>query len=595
MKKLKQFYYNLAFHKKLVIGFLIVSLLPTVVIGTYSFSTSMRSANRRYENDMLFDLRNTADSVAALRQDIELRIIRLTNGSDVVRILSENPERSAYITREFQLKKILYDFDFTSVLDSVYIFDQSGHVYTNQSTQTYLDAILRLLQERGAELDHRAAFWGELLEANGEYVLPYVRTIKDYHTGRLLGVAVANLSERSIASLAGERARTADNVLLVAQNGSILSSWDKTLLGGDFQTLYGTEPPLDSRPFQGVLSPGGALAKKFLLLSYQPTGEWRYVSAVAEGKVSAASRSIMAVTSVILLLCVASCAVLSIFLSKNITKPIDKLIGIMDRVEGNDLSVDFVPLYNDEIGRLTRSFNQMTLRLKASIDDMLEAQRRYRQAEYQALTAQINPHFLYNTLSSIIWLTNSGYSEEVIRMVSALSSLFRISISKGREKIPIRDELEHVKSYLEIQQIRYQSQFQFAIDVEMAILGFYTPKIILQPLVENAIYHGIRDSGKEGVIRILGRREGGDLVLEVRDTGGQVTEEELLQLNRYLNDEPAEEKERGIGLKNVHDRIRFHFREARYGVSLYRDGTETVARVVLKAEEAEDGISHSDL
>ena len=185
-----------------------------------------------------------------------------------------------------------------------------------------------------------------------------------------------------------------------------------------------------------------------------------------------------------------------------------------------------------------------------------------RKTELKALQAQINPHFLYNTLDAIAWLCEEGRNKDAEDMVTSLAKLFRISISKGHELITIEKEIQHAQSYLRIEKFRYKNQFTYRFDVDEECLGYLCNKITLQPIIENAIYHGLNRMVDEGEIVISIRQDGDDIVLSVEDNGIGMTEE---QCQEILRKEPGDRT--GIGIKNVNDRIKIYFGEE-YGLTI---------------------------
>lgn len=254
---------------------------------------------------------------------------------------------------------------------------------------------------------------------------------------------------------------------------------------------------------------------------------------------------------------------LSILISSRISRPIRLLEASMKEVEkGNfDSKVDIES--SDEIGEVSRAFNIMTAEIKELMRQNIKEQELKRKSELKALQAQINPHFLYNTLDSIIWMAESKKSEEVVLMTSALAKLFRLSISKGEEIISIQSEIEHIKSYLTIQEMRYRNKLNFEIDVDKDILQYKVLKIILQPLVENAIYHGIKNKAGDGMVKIKGRRVEEKLLLQVVDNGIGMTPEEMQQV--FVKSSGAGAGS-GVGVMNVNERIKLYFGDE-YGLS----------------------------
>ncbi|XID92937.1 sensor histidine kinase [Paenibacillaceae bacterium WGS1546] len=255
---------------------------------------------------------------------------------------------------------------------------------------------------------------------------------------------------------------------------------------------------------------------------------------------------------------------LSFLLSRNLTGPIHRMQKHMSEVEKGNFDIQVPVDSTREIGMLARAFNLMVVRIRELMAQVVKEQEFKRKSELNALQAQINPHFLYNTLDSIVWMAENDKSAEVVRMTSALARLFRASISKGSELVPIRNEIEHISNYLTIQKMRYRDKLDFRIDVDDAIKGNLTLKVLLQPLVENAIYHGIKNKYGTGAIRITGEREGEAIVLRVNDNGVGMDEE----TRKSLLTPAAEAKPgKGVGLMNVHERIRLYFGK-NYGLTI---------------------------
>jgi len=246
---------------------------------------------------------------------------------------------------------------------------------------------------------------------------------------------------------------------------------------------------------------------------------------------------------------------LSIVISSRITKPIKVLRQSMRSVESGNFEVSAAAESDDEIGGLGRDYNIMIAKIKDLVRQAIADEKAKRKSELRALQNQITPHFLYNTLDSIIWMAESNRQSDVVRMVSALAKLLRLSISKGEELIPIRDEVEHIKNYLTIQKMRYKDKLDFTLDVDEEILGLRTLKVILQPLVENSIYHGIKNKPDSGTIRISGGRVDGKILLSIEDDGVGMSAESLAQI--FTPDNGT--RHRGVGVGNVNERIKLYF------------------------------------
>jgi two-component system sensor histidine kinase YesM len=266
--------------------------------------------------------------------------------------------------------------------------------------------------------------------------------------------------------------------------------------------------------------------------------------------------------------------------SKSVTKPLKTLQESMKTIEDNGYRSyePVVPTGSIEIQDLSRNYNEMMLRIKTLNDDVIAEQNAQRLSELHALQNQINPHFLYNTLDSIVFLIDSGKSQEASDMVVALSRFFRISISKGRNVIPLSDEVEHVRNYLLIQKIRYKDSFEYSINVDPSLGDLKIIKLILQPIVENAIQHGLLNKEGVGRIAIEGKMEGDLLVLSVKDNGYGIMPEKIEEIYSSFRDKNVYN---GVGLKNVYQRLKIYFGDkADVKISSELDEGTTVTLIV---------------
>ncbi len=276
-------------------------------------------------------------------------------------------------------------------------------------------------------------------------------------------------------------------------------------------------------------------------------------------------------------------------ISAGITKPVRKLQNIMKSVDTGEFQIVGSIQATDEIRELAREYDIMVGRIRELMAANTREQELKRKSDLKALQAQINPHFLYNTLDSIIWMAEMGQSKEVVHMTSALSKLFRISISKGKEFITLKDEIAHVESYLTIQKMRYKDKFKYIIDIDPSLYDLTILKIILQPLVENAIYHGIKEVDYTGMIKITGKRENDIIILKVIDNGKGMTEEELQDLMKGI-ETPVEKQpglsKHGMGVRNVNERIHLYFGRE-YGLSFsssLKHGTTITVKFPFKTQ-----------
>jgi len=266
---------------------------------------------------------------------------------------------------------------------------------------------------------------------------------------------------------------------------------------------------------------------------------------------------------------------ISIFISNSISKPVKELSFITNQVAQGDLTVRSHIKNGAELKILSDSLNIMIEKLSDLIETVKIEQSNLRETEIKLLQEQINPHFLYNTLDTIIWLAESGKQEDVVEVVGSLSKYFRTSLSKGKDLVTLRDEETHVCSYLQIQKVRYGDILEYETDFPKELSLCRIPKITLQPLVENALYHGIKNKRTKGKIKVIGRKENDKVIIKVIDNGLGMTPERLRQVTENMQRKSENEKD-FYGLYNVNERIRMIFGPD-YGLSIqsnYEEGTE---------------------
>ena len=276
----------------------------------------------------------------------------------------------------------------------------------------------------------------------------------------------------------------------------------------------------------------------------------------------------------------------SIRLSRSITRPIVQLCGRVEDVAKGDLTAR-QPIQSQayEIHTLSQGMEQMIGRLSQQMQEVQLKQQSLRRTELALLQAQINPHFLYNTMDTIIWLIEAEKTQDAVEMVSNLSAFFRHSLSKGEDVIPLEEEERHVRSYLQIQRARYKDIMEYSVDIDPKIRGALLPKLTLQPLVENALYHGIKLKRGLGHIRITGWTEAGHVFLQVADNGVGMTQERLAHLRRAMETEERV----GFGVSAVNQRLKLMFGRE-YGLTIdSREGIGTTVTIRIPCREKEEG------
>ena len=290
----------------------------------------------------------------------------------------------------------------------------------------------------------------------------------------------------------------------------------------------------------------------------------------------------MVVCSILIAVLIAVVAVSAVMIVSGILQPIRQLNSVTEKIAQGDFNARAQVNSDDEVAELAVSFNKMAGNMQSLIDKVKEDERKMRKADLRLLQEQIQPHFLYNTLDTIVWLIESNEPDEAVTMVVTLSDFFREILSKGKEFISIKEEEKHISSYLQIQEMRYRDILEYDIQLDQVIYKYQILKLTLQPVVENALYHGIKYKRAKGCIHIHGEKEGDIIRLTVRDDGVGMDEEELEQLRQQI-EKPCQETEKGFGLANVNERIHMYF-GYEYGMKIESEkGKGTTVEIVIPA------------
>lgn len=576
---------NWPIREKLITHFLLISIIPSLCI-TIFISLTVSSILEKQSNTHLMQLiGNVSKSLEvqagsiqnisyfiSMNQDVQYF---LDGGND---ILQKDPER-------YHLHSFLQGFStLYSEIAGIIVVRHDGEYLSN-------DMYARNEQNLTEEY-----WYHEAMAAQGIYkmighpenrnvtthvnykdseIVSVVRAIQDPNTGKTKGVVLIDLKLRVISEMLSD--------VKLGKSGYLLVVDEK----GD--TIY--EPPhaynfVPSQHEEWKKQTSGSFNIKVNkenhhILYYTSTfTNWTTVGVFPmHDTLQAIKDTNKYLVLFFFLLCVIGMTA-SIYLSTSISKPITKLASIMRKVEAGNMNIPLIADRKDEVGTLMNSFQKMIVQIKRLLTQVEEEQYKKREAELRSLQAHIQPHFLYNTLDTIQWLTRKEGAHEATEMVGALSKLFRIGLSKGNEMIPLIDEIDHITSYLIIQKTRYKEKLNYTIEVDESCHRLYVMKIILQPIVENAIYHGIKERRGTGTISIKIGLSHGFLKIVIQDDGKGMEEERLLKLRKALSSTHIDDQNAipttklsrggelvGYGLRNVQERIQLSF-GAVYGLTI---------------------------
>ena len=331
-----------------------------------------------------------------------------------------------------------------------------------------------------------------------------------------------------------------------------------------------------------VLTGTGNDGKLYSISRSEKTG-WTVVDCTNVKELLSKSRQAQSVYVLTAIILVIVALLFSRFMARSITLPIQKLRDSMKKVQEGDFSVsDVVVDSKNEIGSLTKSFDVMTHRIHELMEQNVHEQEEKRKSELKALQSQINPHFLYNTLDSIIWMAEGKKNEEVVLMTASLARLLRQSISNEDEVVPIANEVEYARGYLTIQKMRYKDKLEFQLEVDSSILYIPLIKLVLQPIIENAIYHGLKYKESKGLLIVKGFMKDGNAVLQVIDDGVGMDEETLAHI---YDKHKVNYHSNGVGVYNVQKRLKLYYGED-YGITYTSElGKGTTATITIPGRQ----------
>lgn len=367
-------------------------------------------------------------------------------------------------------------------------------------------------------------------------------------------------------------------VFIVDQDGNIVYHPQQQQLYNELQT-ENIEAVMNAKT--DTVTVGEGEHEKIYTISRSDKTGWTVVGCMNVAELLKSSRQAQR----IYVICAAGLIILSLILSRvlarNITYPIQRLRDSMKKVQTGEFpTTDIEVSSENEIGSLTESFNVMTHRIEELMEQNIHEQEQKRKSELKALQSQINPHFLYNTLDSIIWMAEGKKNEEVVLMTASLARLLRQSISNEDELVSVGQEAEYARSYLTIQKMRYKDKLEFQIDISPAVSGVKIIKLVLQPIIENAIYHGLKYKDSKGLLVVHGYQEGEKAVLEVEDNGVGMDEETLAHI---FEKHKVNYHSNGVGVYNVQKRLKLYYGEE-YGIvykSRRNEGTKAVITIPM--------------
>ena len=572
------------------------SVLMVIAVLIFLLIAVKFTNNTIYENSINY----TSQIIKQVNYDIDSYMDYLVNissivakSSDVSQYLYDNtqPEEEA----EAEKQRILSQF--TTIMDSrddiynIAVVADNGRSVLNSGEDDFTEYVdikdeswYKDALDSKTGLAISPSHVQNVIKSSYKWVITLSRALVNYKTGDNEGVFFVDLNYSAISELCNNNnIGNKGYIFILDSNGSIIYHPKQQLMYGGLKTENIEEIMACESDY--LITKEGEESKLYTISKSEMTG-WTVVGAAYTSELLKNNKQAQMLYLLVAAGLLLGVILISNIISREITKPIRQLRDSMSMVEeGHFDKANVAVTTKNEIGSLSKSFNVMTERIHTLMEQNVYEQKEKRKNEMRALQAQINPHFLYNTLDSIIWMSEAGKNEEVVLMTAALAKLLRQSISNDKEQVTLSEEIEYVESYLTIQKMRYKDKLEYSIEVMPETRGTKIIKFALQPLVENAIYHGLKYKETKGHLNIRAYERGNKVYIIVADDGVGMDDETLQHI---FDETKTEHKSNGVGVPNVQKRLKLYY-GADYGISyISRKGVGTVATVSVPLESIVD-------
>lgn len=585
MEKLLTFYARQKFRNKLILSYLIIAIVPLLLMFGFSYKLSNTIIVKNTRNNAELIIDRTQEDLNNLFSEY----------ISFLQTIADNPITQQALQMQINPQSSEYQLIIKTGEDLLNIFRYRDDIYSLAVIGENGQNIFNSNRPR-KRLDFRETYWyREALQSpfSPNYIAPHIGSylfddngddfftlsipVEDSISTARLGIVVIEIQEQVIAELLTSRLGDV-GYLFVQYNRSGFTSSNESIPDSNYLVRLANMREIEKE----LLNEN----KELVLIRDLYIKGIKLAAVISLDELTRESKQIGLILLIIIIASILLAGATARLVSGGIAKPVQQLSHTMLKVEQGDLSARMKHLPPDEFGDLGRSFNQMVERVEKLMQEVKDEELALRKSELRALQAQINPHFLYNTLDSINWLSRQKRYEDVIKLVNSLTTLFRIGISKGNDFITLKEELDHLKSYLAIQKIRYENAFTYDFNIDESLLNTFVIKLILQPIIENALYHGIKMAGGKGNITIHARRLRNTMLIEVSDNGRGMSEFRLKEVKEELAGRNRYSEQTVYGLKNVNDRICIYYGE-KYSLQIHSqeyEGTIVFFKIPIKEE-----------
>lgn len=550
--------------RKLSMLLLFAILLPLVLTGVASYQIAISLTEEKAKQAGMNTLRQIADKLEFIIQDAENMSLFLIGQRDIQAYLDDEQEDVVRFTLNVGfLTNLAFSKKYIS---NITITHDKGKPPLSNTT-VLKSGLPEVLKANEQAYRSSTRWWSPLYENQTteglKRVVSLVRPVRSINNFKPLGMVSISVDEAEISRyLTGAGWEKTGFVLLLDQNNRVLSSGRQEWLSQTVSDIFPGFGELEGD--SGMLNYGTGKEQTTILYHTVPSLQWKLVGFIPTQIYTAQSGYVLMVTALAVGLGLLLAAGLVLYFVQWVTKPLTRLTQNMKDINPDEPIPHFEVRSTDEVGLLLRSYNKLSDRIQRLKEQVQKNEAMKKEADIQALQAQINPHFLYNTLSSIHWIALMNKDKQIAEMVGALSDFLRFSLNKGEEFCPVQQEVAHAQNYVYIQAIRFPGQFEVEFYIDPAMMQLPMLKLLLQPLIENSIIHGIQKKQGKGNVYVHGELAGtSGMKFIVEDTGIGIEPARLRELRRSLNVHEGASRGKGTkssyGLRNVHQRLQLHY------------------------------------
>ncbi|OXM86731.1 cache domain-containing sensor histidine kinase [Paenibacillus rigui] len=552
-----------SFQTTFFVSFIIISALLILLLGITSYYITNQEVVEQTISSRKLLLNEINKQLDSAMQTVEYDSLVLASNPKLINYLQYNDDSFEHIQQKSDIIDLLSRLSYVKEgVHSVQLYTKSSSIDGHIGANGVFDYSIIKQSPWYNEIKDADYCWaGTHAIEVGSYpaeernVVSFARKVLA-PSGEEVGILVINLNLSFMQKVVSGSSQNVSRVILDTRH-RLIAEFNDGSKSDSFASMKENLSEVLDKSASETYAIAQLEEKKLIIWNQQDRTMWVTMDIIPWDDIEKGSRRIEMVMLVAVIFCILLAIIMAYLLSKQFIFPIRNLVHAMNMMKGGKLDIQIINDYHNEFGHMNENFNQMTARINHLLIEVNEQHKRKREAEMQVLQEQINPHFLYNTLDTMNWHAIESGSREISHMLSLLGKMLRIGLSSGATFITIQRELEHLHYYMELQKIRYKQRVEFHISIPESMKIFYTPKLIIQPFVENALIHGLH-SCERGLIHISGWEDEQSLYFRIEDNG-EGMDTDMTVLTRDHN-----------GIRNVRERIQLNFGQ-RYGVEVYSE------------------------